>query len=291
MRQRHAVAAHLLGMLFDGGVHPAIAQLVARRLNIVIADDQHFTGQIAQIQRLQHPKRHLIIGAEHSVCRAVFFQQAGHSGKGVFGVPVGADRFDQFDAAGGGNRLQKARLAQFAVAGAADAFNDNNAAFAAQLPAYIVAHQRRALGVVSADKGNGQAVLGLRVLIQGIVDVDDDDALIYSFFERRGQFARIGGRDDDGAIAARGQVIDNAGLMLDVRFHLGAEDFQHEMVITGVILGAPFHFGEKRIGQRLHDQGDLIVIGADGGSLRPRWQPGGPSDQQAEQQYREQAVG
>ena len=261
-----AIAPHQLGMLFDGGVHAAIAQFVVHFIDVVVTANPDLAGELAQVKSAQRAERHLVIGAEDGIDILVLVQQRRYRGEGIFGLPVAADGVDDLDGVAAGERLDEAGLAQLAVFGAANSFDHQHLALALELGADVVAYQRRALGVVGADKWNGDAILSLGVLIKRVVNVDDDDALAGGLVEDRDQLARVGRGNDDGAIAARDQVVDDAGLMFDVGFHLGAEYFQTQPMFAGVGLGAGFHLEKERIRQRFHHQGDFALVG--GFSLR-----------------------
>lgn len=185
-------------------MHAAIAQFIVNFIDVVVAASPDLAGELAQVES-RSAERHLVVGAEYGIDILVLFQQRRYCGEGIFGLPVAADGVDDLDGVAAGERLDEAGLAQLAVFGAANSFDHQHLALALELGADVVAYQRRALGVVGADKWNGDAILSLGVLIKRVVNVDDDDALAGGLVEDRDQLARVGRSNDDGA--ARDQVV------------------------------------------------------------------------------------
>ena len=187
-------------MLLDGRVDVPVLQLGADGIGVVVAGHQNRTGLTVEFQREISPHGHLVVGAENGVNRTVGLQQTHGGAHGVGGVPVGGFAGCQENSLADAQALEKSGPAVIGVHGAADAVQQDYAAFARQAVPHIGPDQCGAAAVVGPHIRNVDALFGQRLGIQRVVDVDHHNAPGDGFGAHRYQLTGVCRRDDDGRV-------------------------------------------------------------------------------------------
>ena len=142
-----------------------------------------------------------------------------------------------------------------------------------------VAGELRAGAVVGTEEREIDAGRLLGVPVEFDVDVDHLDARLQRLGDRRDHRLRVRRRDDDDVVFLGDEVLDGVDLRGEVALVLHADRLEVELVGVGggVFLRAGLHLLEEFVGERLHHQADLRLVGGEGG-IQAAGQDGGRAE-------------
>ena len=164
---------------------------------------------------------------------------------------------DDFDLRGI-HRILKAEPPLLSVKRRTDAFKNGHLVARGQLRSQVLADLPSSGSIVGTDERDTNPGVGQDIVVELVVDIDDNHALVGSSLERRREGLRIRRRNHNRVDSSRDHLFDQPHLAGQIPLVLDAVDDELVLVRMSplMFLGAAGHGREELVRERLHDQCD-----------------------------------
>ncbi|CAM2156310.1 hypothetical protein PT2222_380029 [Paraburkholderia tropica] len=250
------------GVLVGGREHAAVLEHRLDGVDVVVAHHVDLALLARRAHGRDRADRHVVVTAEQRLQVGILVEHGRGHRIALVDFPLA--RLGGHDLrAERVHRVLEAGRALLRVGGGRHAFHDAHLVARLELLREVVADEARALAVVRPDERHVQVLRLEHVGIEPVVDVHDDDARVHGLLHDRHERFRVGGREHDGVDLRDDHLLDDLDLRGRIGFVLDAvgDEVEGAGVVLLVVLRAVFHGQEELVGERLHDERDLGLVG------------------------------